>query len=144
MSVSIHTPTQGVTYNIVIINLCSGSFNPHTHAGCDSHNLGQSTVQFSFNPHTHAGCDLILLFHLLQVEVSIHTPTQGVTWWGSPTWRRLSVSIHTPTQGVTWKCLIPNRTTLFQSTHPRRVWLFCSFGAVFTLCFNPHTHAGCD
>ena len=34
-----------------------GSFNPHTHAGCDQ---GWATIhglKIRFNPHTHAGCD---------------------------------------------------------------------------------------
>ena len=34
--VSIHTPTQGVT-KFTLLSLCGyDSFNPHTHAGCDS------------------------------------------------------------------------------------------------------------
>ena len=34
IQVSIHTPTQGVTNSEVLL-LVKGSFNPHTHAGCD-------------------------------------------------------------------------------------------------------------
>ena len=34
--VSIHTPTQGVTPYFFNLNLTACSFNPHTHAGCDS------------------------------------------------------------------------------------------------------------
>ena len=119
-------------------------FNPHTHAGCDrkkrSHNyfnlLFQSThprrvwqkriifylQTLSFNPHTHAGCDI---------------QDGGYSVW-------CNVSIHTPTQGVT--CIIIrncNRTT-FQSTHPRRVWLTGKGIAITEKRFNPHTHAGCD
>ena len=33
---------------------------------------------------------------------------------------------------------------LFQSTHPRRVWLLVSQISLPTACFNPHTHEGCD
>ena len=33
----------------------------------------------SFNPHTHAGCDRRGYVSYLLEEVSIHTPTQGVT-----------------------------------------------------------------
>ena len=56
--------------------------------------------------------------------VSIHAPTQvrraGVAWYG----HTQRVSIHAPTQGATpaspgW----PNRSKMFQSTHPRRVRL---------------------
>ncbi len=57
MQVSIHTPTQGVTSLSIISNTIE-SFNPHTHAGCDSEDLYSETG----------------------VKVSIHTPTQGVTF----------------------------------------------------------------
>ena len=33
-----------------------------------------------FNPHTHAGCDTVKRHCALNLLVSIHTPTQGVTW----------------------------------------------------------------
>ena len=55
-----------------------------------------------FNPHTHAGCDSRYLFNICWAWVSIHTPTQGVTT------EQLVASI--------WGT--------FQSTHPRRVWLY--------------------
>ena len=56
-------------------------------------------------------------------QVSIHTPTQGVTNGIFAFMGRRDVSIHTPTQGVTRNTVV---ITLFPS------------------CFNPHTHAGCD
>ena len=78
------------------------SFNPHTHAGCDSFTavtlqVGEVSIHTptqgvtgggflfflsrkSFNPHTHAGCDYGWhLDYSLTEKVSIHTPTQGVT-----------------------------------------------------------------
>ena len=99
-------------------------------------------------------------------NVSIHTPTKGVT--PRPLWRYCyqqcfnphthegcdseatshgridGVSIHTPTKGVTW---LPTRSVLcflFQSTHPRRVWQ--GHRSLPSRCsrFNPHTHEGCD
>ena len=74
----------------------------YTHAGCDSVELSEITVMASFNPHTHAGCDR--LFNLLrkQTTVSIHTPTQGVTYLYVKVKAVFDVSIHTPTQGVTY------------------------------------------
>ena len=100
-----------------------GSFNPHTHAGCDSIQpdklksiaMFQSTHPRrvwhifmyyisklnSFNPHTHAGCD-----------------------------KNNPIKIKSKKK--------------FQSTHPRRVWQGLSFRNSGMLCFNPHTHAGCD
>ena len=32
----------------------------------------------------------------------------------------------------------------FQSTHPRRVWLISGARTASSICFNPHTHEGCD
>ena len=54
-------------------------------------------------------------------EVSIHTPTQGVTAEGVPFAEVIDVSIHTPTQGVTHRCEECLKPLRFQSTHPRRV-----------------------
>ena len=143
--VSIHTPTQGVTFLYIcnvfricfnphthagcdpkcrtfmkpiikfqsthprrvwhnfyfLLSLCT-CFNPHTHAGCDSGRRAMRDAGSGFNPHTHAGCDLI--------EVIQPRP--------------LCVSIHTPTQGVTGDIRIVRIIALFQSTHPRRVWLY--------------------
>ena len=76
-----------------------------------------------FNPHTHAGCDLFCYTWFIRYDVSIHTPTQGVTPVNPVLRNRLTVSIHTPTQGVT-----PSALCRSDSLH----------------CFNPHTHAGCD
>ena len=76
-----------------------------------------------FNPHTHAGCDRSGRFTLCcSMDVSIHTPTQGVTTLAAVNSRNPRVSIHTPTQGVT----------------QAEVW------KVWHRSFNPHTHAGCD
>ena len=58
--------------------------------------------KLSFNPHTHEGCDLTVIKNGKGLEVSIHTPTKGVTGaCSSPALRKNDVSIHTPTKGVT-------------------------------------------
>ena len=75
------------------------SFNPHTHAGCDNTNRIGKVQGNSFNPHTHAGCDY---------KYDGITPTR-------------QVSIHTPTQGVTLLYTLGIVDRWFQSTHPRRV-----------------------
>ncbi len=76
----------------------------------------------SFNPHTHAGCDKDSTYNFEQAfDVSIHTPTQGVTKLDISNVPTENVSIHTPTQGVTKGCTSSNNTSKFQSTHPRRV-----------------------
>ena len=75
------------------------SFNPHTHAGCDLVIMLVRLLLLSFNPHTHAGCDIGGWSNVININVSIHTPTQGVTLWDSKNTNVLK----------------------FQSTHPRRV-----------------------
>ena len=77
------------------------SFNPHTHEGCDSHWPVQYACLRCFNPHTHEGCDVSSSVSLQKSQVSIHTPTKGVT-------KLLAFTI---------------LCRKFQSTHPRRVWL---------------------
>ena len=102
--VSIHTPTQGVTsINFIGNKLTTVSIHTPTQ--------GVTTVLLcllfsipGFNPHTHAGCD--------KDEANIEDVAL--------------VSIHTPTQGVTHLCASVQKTQKFQSTHPRRVWLFTS------------------
>ena len=96
--VSIHTPTQGVTF-LYICNVFRICFNPHTHAGCDYRNHSRSSGKQGFNPHTHAGCD----------------------WYAGCSRSQPSVSIHTPTQGVTFNIVLNINIIQFQSTHPRRV-----------------------
>ena len=78
------------------------------------------------------------------MKVSIHTPTQGVTISLLLCCSVFTVSIHTPTQGVTPPHIIHLLEILFQSTHPRRVWRLNHILTPPNLCFNPHTHAGCD
>jgi len=56
-------------------------------------------------------------------QISIHTPTRGVTTGDPRMIRALAISIHTPTRGV----------TMAAAAGPRPIY-----------DFNPHTHAGCD
>ena len=76
--VSIHTPTKGVTSHRPAI-MRTVSFNPHTHEGCDQVSVFHQALRWCFNPHTHEGCDFGWFVQLLEDEVSIHTPTKGVT-----------------------------------------------------------------
>ena len=54
-------------------------------------------------------------------EVSIHTPTKGVTFLFVCFLLSKIVSIHTPTKGVTNAANFKLAQYQFQSTHPRRV-----------------------
>ena len=99
LHVSIHTPIQGVTSIAQKMMLSLISFNPHTHTGCDRRWAERSVLRGSFNPHTHTGCDKISTDNLCTINVSIHTPIQGVT--------------------DVYSNVVPD--TMFQSTHPYRV-----------------------
>ena len=109
-----------------------------------------------------------LLIYLLWVpwNVSIHTPTQGVTDETGKWDYSLKVSIHTPTQGVTCHsrsgrqagerfnphthagCDLTHHhhsNHYYVSIHTPTQGVTASPDAPLrTACFNPHTHAGCD
>ena len=99
---------------------------------------------FRFNPHTHEGCDSRYPKYNWDAIVSIHTPTKGVTLLPS-TCAGASVFQSTHPRRV-WPLIpIPSSfTKTFQSTHPRRVWRFESEVIATYFGFNPHTHEGCD
>ena len=60
---------------------------------------------FHFNPHSHAGSDLSFFARSRTYHISIHTPTQGVTYNVLTVCDDNGISIHTPTQGVTYNVL---------------------------------------
>ncbi len=64
-----------------------------------------------------------MLKYKFNMEISIHTPTQGVTDKAKKAADAFVISIHTPTQGVTLSNLVLSRTFYH---------------------FNPHSHAGSD
>ena len=121
------------------------SFNPHTHEGCDrlecyctspaevSIHTPTKGVTYSFfcfsanfwvSIHTPTkGVTELFLVWQITSNVSIHTPTKGVTSLNISSAQMGAVSIHTPTKGVTAKEAQAQYDELFQSTHPRRVWL---------------------
>ena len=141
--VSIHTPTQGVTF-LYICNVFRICFNPHTHAGCDNPLPRLTRVHNRFNPHTHAGCDSRSIIKITESKVSIHTPTQGVTMENQMLIQLFSVSIHTPTQGVTGRAARAASQEGF-NPHTHAGCDFCNLPSLqLPNCFNPHTHAGCD
>ena len=93
----------------------------YTHAGCDE--IGHPVwTLFDVSIHTPTqGVTQRAMLYAIPIQVSIHTPTQGVTLvmcYGTPCIR---VSIHTPTQGVTVYTTVLVAMDTFQSTHPRRV-----------------------
>ena len=55
--ISIHTPTKGVTPNIVSDVFDRVNFNPHSHEGSDD-DLEEVLRELGhFNPHSHEGSD---------------------------------------------------------------------------------------
>ena len=120
-------------------------FNPHTHAGCDPkcRTFMKPIIKFQ---STHPRRVWLLSSSLKSAtkNVSIHTPTQGVTHLRLP--QRLIPmfqSTHPRRVWQKWNALLL-KVRLFQSTHPRRVWHRGWHEQIPMLCFNPHTHAGCD
>ena len=104
------------------------NFNPHSRAGSDSSPPFLLLISCYFNPHSHAGSDDTAFFipvtkPLFQstlprrewrfnvgylgdkFNISIHTPTQGVTFICKIVHTIIHISIHTPTQGVTNRTL---------------------------------------
>ena len=121
------------------------SFNPHTHEGCDRWLIFGELSFPCFNPHTHEGCDQQYGYDIVDNDVSIHTPTKGVTlgalhivqslWRFNPHTHEGCDTIHTimmleatsfnpHTHEGCDSLARPffSRYFLFQSTHPRRVW----------------------
>ena len=121
--ISIHTPTQGVPDILPSTAIIGKNFNPHSHAGSDGVKHCHPHRFRNFNPHSHAGSDAAPPAFSVPYAISIHTPTQGVTFHHASRILSFFISIHTPTQGVT----LPVYTII---------------GNV--LDFNPHSHAGSD
>ncbi len=55
------------------------NFNPHSHKGSDRLLLHKSLYVCNFNPHSHKGSDMGNEIFGYKVDISIHTPTRGVT-----------------------------------------------------------------
>ena len=121
--VSIHTPTKGVTDDRPLhLRLRQVSIHTPTKGVTQINSAHQIAGGFqSTHPRRvwQKGC----IRWAKSIFVSIHTPTKGVTIcclhavWSS------RVSIHTPTKGVTQNRVFALAFAVFQSTHPRRVWL---------------------
>ena len=118
--ISIHTPTQGVTDILTSTAIIGKNFNPHSHAGSDISSRFTDSIIFYFNPHSHAGSDAAPPAFSVPYAISIHTPTQGVTFHHASRILSFFISIHTPTQGVTPPRLPFPSLMQFQSTLPRR------------------------
>ena len=143
--VSIHTPTKGVTV-IMPAELKAKAVSIHTPTKGVTSKLSRTSPNSQVSIHTPTkGVTEGRLWGTQQTFVSIHTPTKGVTDQVRVIGADLCVSIHTPTKGVTLTKRCLRFVLMFQSTHPRRVWLSTlRLELHIPSCFNPHTHEGCD
>ena len=167
MSVSIHTPTWGVTIFCNLLLLHLPRFNPHTYMRCDiSHALAfphtimfQSThlhevwrlralcesIHWCFNPHTYMRCDTVslmteVLIHCFNPHTYMRCDLSNITSKSFP-W----VSIHTPTWGVTSHVIFAlSSFSVSIHTPTWGVTLLHSCSWCMHLGFNPHTYMRCD
>ena len=79
-----------------------------------------SAILWYFNPHSHEGSDFGRADDNMEMEISIHTPTKGVTNLKLGYGGTQAISIHTPTKGVTGAASGIVNAIVFQSTLPRR------------------------
>ena len=78
-NISIHTPTQGVTGNFLILDQ-TRIISIHTPTQGVTGKIIKGVPDLpNFNPHSHAGSDQIGVDGFGTIDISIHTPTQGVT-----------------------------------------------------------------
>ena len=144
-SISIHTPTRGVTYLPILETLPGRKF--------------QSTLP-------QGEWLRWIRHHSSRHIISIHTPTRGVTAYYCINHYTSVISIHTPTRGVTWEMKYLVIKSIFQSTLPQGEWLdvapFLHVQSLFQSTlpqgewpliiivsmlvtdFNPHSHKGSD
>ena len=111
------------------------------HAWCNLHDCMDY-----FNPHSREGSDLQHTGFFLNIFfISIHTPAKGVTVSAVFVPYLPVISIHTPAKGVTFHLKARyGKSKWFQSTLPRREWLFGFKSDAVIANFNPHSREGSD
>ena len=113
------------------------SFNPHTHEGCDSVSSSRVWVSSSFNPHTHEGCDFS--FKLLKASSLSFQSTHPRRVWQYCSSFFLIPDVFQSTHPRRVWLKATNKIkakTKFQSTHPRRVWLRVFVGSAVNVLFQ--------
>ena len=128
-----------------LTDITNKGFNPHSHVGSDRERHFHVSMSSSFNPHSHVGSDGKGNGVREVSEVSIHTPTWGVTLRdASIPWQTL-VSIHTPTWGVTRQMVLLSVVLIGFNPHSH-VGSDCRANRkpIRNGSFNPHSHVGSD
>ena len=86
--ISIHAPTRGATFVILLLVFFTVYFNPRSHEGSDPMLITTYHPDTDFNPRSHEGSDVLVGIKTMQPEISIHAPTRGATRvHGSMIWR---------------------------------------------------------
>ena len=143
LTVSIHTPTWGVTISSWTISVGKEFQSTHLHEVWRQRSL-HIPPTISFNPHTYMRCDKHYANLPTYNKVSIHTPTWGVT-----------VVITTGVDPVSFNPHTYMRCDAGNSVHGRKVSRFnphtymrCDRKRWMRCCwrksFNPHTYMRCD
>ena len=119
-----------------------------------------------FNPHTYMRCDQVRPRLLWFRDVSIHTPTWGVTalrrsdveavkfqsthlhevWPSSLDISEVVNTFQSTHLHEVWQISrgLANYLDMFQSTHLHEVWRRMEYDWYVYACFNPHTYMRCD
>ena len=144
--VSIHTPTKGVTYISPYLTTQQASFNPHTHEGCDQASSakveGRRVFQSTHPRRVWQMCALNMMIH--GMFQSTH-PRRVWLFLGSDAVIKVNVSIHTPTKGVTANAIGSLSFPFGFNPHTHEGWdITIRSWITWILRFNPHTHEGCD
>ena len=71
-----HKGSDKVTFMLLPFRV---NFNPHSHKGSDFQSFSSFDFFLYFNPHSHKGSDLECWRLQGYTDISIHTPTKGVT-----------------------------------------------------------------
>ena len=121
------------------------SFNPHTYMRCDLLRFPPTQTSISFqSTHLHeVWLGIVLCSKGLGAFQSTHLHE---VWhrYGAQKFNTFQVSIHTPTWGVTGRWNIDIRKRRFQSTHLHEVWQRVLNKRFLPNRFNPHTYMRCD
>ena len=121
-----------------LLSCWQNSFNPHTHEGCDSQKSLKSTGVASSFQSTHPRRVWRNIDYLAPTDNMFQSTHPRRVWPvdSSISLQKSQVSIHTPTKGVTGKHSTDKTNALFQSTHPRRVWQISALRSATALQFQ--------
>ena len=106
-----------------------------------------STLLLYFNPHSHEGSDFLgVHITLKKSDISIHTPTKGVTRPKThPLGTLIKFQSTLPRREWHFRSIPVFFLFGFQSTLPRREWpLLTPLFLHILFYFNPHSHEGSD